>query len=88
MFGALYTKTDVWIGMKYDPIYQVYTWMNNNPVSYTNWFNKQPDPRDEKIYIKISLYNGADDFLFWQAAKLEEKMPFICRTLKGTKKQN
>ncbi|XP_065683392.1 uncharacterized protein LOC100215503 isoform X1 [Hydra vulgaris] len=81
MLGALYVKTDIWLGMKYNPLQQMYTWMNNNTVNYTNWYNKQPDPRQGE-YIKLSLYNGADDFLFWQAAIQEEKLSFICRALK------
>ena len=82
MLGNLFIKTDVWLGMKYDFNMQQYKWMNKNPVDYTHWFNKQPDPR-KGGYVKLSIHDSAKDLLFWQGAKSDEELPFICRTLKG-----
>ena len=68
--------------MIYDDVNQTYTWLDGTMVQYTNWFNKEPDPRSGK-YVKVGLQEGARNFLFWKTANENETLPFFCQKRKG-----
>ena len=82
LLHTLYKKSEIWIGMIYDDVNQTYTWLDGTMVQYTNWFNKEPDPRNGK-YVKVGLQEGARNFLFWKTANENETLPFFCQKRKG-----
>ena len=84
LLDKMYRKSDIWIGIKYDEVNQTYKWLDRNVVQYTNWINKEPDPRKGK-YVKVRLEEGARNFLFWKPASQHETLPFFCERFKGTK---
>ena len=54
LLDKMYQDSDIWIGMKYDDVNQTYRWLDGTIVQYTNWINKDPDPRQGK-YVKVGL---------------------------------
>ena len=73
--------SDVWVGMTYDVSTQTYNWIDKQPVTYTSWFNKKPDPRVGS-YVKIGVGNGLRE-AFWFPASKSEKHPHICKKYPG-----
>ena len=84
LLDKMYRRSDIWIGMKYDEVNQTYRWLDGSIIQYTNWINKEPDPRRGK-YVKVGLAEGARNFLFWKSASQRETLPFFCQKVKGTK---
>ena len=83
LLDEMYQKSDIWIGMKYNDINQTYRWLDGSVVQYTNWINKDPDPRRGK-YVKVGLEEGARNFLCWKPANGNETLPFFCEKVQGT----
>ena len=83
LLDEMYQKSDIWIGMKYNDINQTYRWLDGSVVQYTNWINKDPDPRRGK-YVKVGLEEGARNFLFGNPANGNETLPFFCEKVQGT----
>ena len=82
MMSQMYKVSDVWIGLEYDAEIQTFSWMDGMSVTYTNWLNKYPDPRDGN-HVKVGVHQGSDRFIFWSTANKTEKHPFFCRLLMG-----
>ena len=82
LLHTTYQKADVWIGMKYDGVNQKFVWLDGTAVRYTNWIDKEPNPRNGE-YVKVGLEEGARNFLFWKPAYENETLPFFCQKVKG-----
>ena len=82
MLAELKVESDVWVGMKFDPVLLTYKWLSGHPVTYTHWYNKQPDPRLGN-YVKVGLQKGSRKFMFWKPAARNETLPFFCQRMKG-----
>ena len=82
LLDKMYQDSDIWIGMKYDDVNLTYRWLDGTIVQYTNWINKDPDPRQGK-YVKVGLEKGARNFLFWKPANENETLPFFCQKVQG-----
>ena len=86
LISTLYRNSDVWIGMKFNmtsiSIYEQYRWLDGSKVVYSNWYNKEPDPRHGD-YVKLTVRNGPTNFLYWLAAVANESLPYFCKQNPG-----
>ena len=73
----LYESKTVWIGLEYNSQSQTYSSFGDKPVSLTNWYNNQPDPRIGN-YVTATIHKGPKHFLFLSAAASDENHPFFC----------
>ena len=81
LLTKLNSPSDVWIGIQYNPSSQQYQWINNAPVTYTKWFNRQPNPALGS-FSKVGVNTGLQPML-WRAAKGNEELPFFCQRRTG-----
>ena len=79
----MFKKSNIWIGLKYDPSLQQYEWSNGESVLYTNWYNNHPDPRYGN-HVTVSVHNGPNKYLYWDVSHENETHPFFCGKLKGS----
>lgn len=81
MLSQLYSPSDVWIGLSYDKSKQQFKWKNSDPVTYTKWFQGQPNP-NAGLYVKAGVNDGLEPML-WKPANMDEKLPFFCQKKTG-----
>ncbi|XP_066921242.1 lymphocyte antigen 75-like isoform X2 [Clytia hemisphaerica] len=77
LLTKLNSPSNVWIGIQYSLSSQQYQWIKNVPVTFTKWFNRQPNPAFGN-FSKVGVNTGLEPML-WRAAKGNEELPFFCQ---------
>ena len=81
MLSQLYLPSDAWIGLSFNQSQQKFKWSNNDPVTFTKWFQGQPNP-NAGPYVKVGVGDGLEPML-WKPAGKDEKLPFFCQRNTG-----
>ena len=83
-----YELMDIWTGLNdrngSNKIRGKYSWSDNGPVTYTNWYNNQPDESSRtSSCVKMSLRQSYRGGLSWLDDGCSMRHAFICKKLKS-----
>eukprot|EP00794_Sanderia_malayensis_P003261 gene3261-3742_t len=76
---------NIWTGMTDLKFRGSYFWSDTSVVSYTNWYNGQPDDSTRRgSCVKASLNRGYRDALSWTDDSCATRNSFICKKVKAS----